>query len=167
MSYCPFFQTLHDETRPVGNLGRGTHYSVLRVPVWHDEFLNRIDRCGFLDFAVIWDEDHDDRVIDAIMMLYVGGLLSPIRYIGERKGTLTVLLAPDAVRDWDPETLQGYIDDINDVCQCLEDPWSANVAGVDEDGHSIIHAPPEKVALYLKNIDMLWQLGVGPRSQTS
>ncbi|MGF6727496.1 hypothetical protein P3T43_006888 [Paraburkholderia sp. GAS41] len=36
MSYCPFFQTLHDETRPVGNLGRGTHYSVLRATatVW-------------------------------------------------------------------------------------------------------------------------------------
>lgn len=166
MSYCSFFQTLHDETRPVGNLGRGTHYSVLRAPVWHDELLNRLDRCAFLDFAVIWDEDHDDRVIDAILMLYVGGLLSPVRYIGERKGTLTVLLAPDVVRDWDPEALQRYIDDINDVCQCLEDPWTANVAGVDGHGHSIIHAPSEKVALYLKNIDMLWQLGVGPRSQT-
>lgn len=167
MSYCPFFQTLHDETRPVGNLGRGTHYSVLRVPVWHDEFLNRIDRCAFLDFAVIWDEDHDDRVIDAVMMLYVGGLLSPVRYIGERKGTLTILLASDRISDWDPEKLQQYRDDISDMCQCLEDPWTAHVAGVGEDGHSIIHAPPDKVALYLKNIDMLWQLGVGPRSQTS
>lgn len=77
MSYCPFLQTLHDDTRPVGNLGRGTHYSVLRAPVWHDELLNRLDRCAFLDFAVIWDEDHDDRVIDAIMMFYVAGLLSP------------------------------------------------------------------------------------------
>ncbi len=56
MSYCHFFQTLYDETHPVGNLGRGTHYSVLRAPVWHDELLNRIARCAFLDFAVIWDE---------------------------------------------------------------------------------------------------------------
>ena len=100
MSDCPFFQTLHDETRPVGNLGRGTHYSVLRAPVWHDEFMNRLERCAFLDFAIIWDEDHDDRVIDAIMVLYISGMLAPVRYIGERKGTLSVLLAPDVVRRW-------------------------------------------------------------------
>jgi hypothetical protein len=141
--------------------------TITPVPVWRDEFLNRIDRCGFLDFAAIWDEDHDDRVIDAIMMLYVGGLLSPVRYIGERKGTLTILLASDLISDWDPEKRQQYRDDISDMCQCLEDPWTAHVAGIGEDGHSIIHASPEKVALYLKNIDMLWQLGVGPRSQTS
>lgn len=166
MSYCPFFQTLHDETHPVGNLGRGTHYSVLRAPVWHDEWLNRLERCGFLDFAVIWDEDHDDRVIDAIMVLYVGGLLSPIRYIGERKGVLSVLLARDVVRNWQPEKLEQYRDDINDVSQSLEDPWSAQVDSVDGRGHSIIHSSSENVATYLKNIDMLWQLGVKPRSET-
>jgi hypothetical protein len=94
-TYCPFFQTQHDETHPVGRFGRGTHYSVLRAPVWHDESTKRLDRCAFLDFAIIWDEDHDDRVIDAIMALYISGLLAPVRYIGERKGTLSVLLAPD------------------------------------------------------------------------
>ncbi|MFV8622352.1 hypothetical protein, partial [Ralstonia pseudosolanacearum] len=117
------------------------------------------------DFAVIWDEDHDDRVIDAIMMLYVAGLLSPIRYIGERKGVLSVLLAPDVVRDWEPKRLDQYRDDINDICQCMEDPWSAHVDSADGREHSIIHASPENVALYLKNIDMLWQLGMGPKTQ--
>lgn len=165
MSYCPFFQTLHDETRPVGNLGRGTHYSVLRVPVWHDESLNRLERCAFLDFAVIWDEDHDDRVIDAIMTLYVTGLLSPVRYIGERKGVLSVLLAPDLVRDSEPGRLEQYRDDINDICQCLEDPWTAQIDSADGQRHSIIHDSAEKVGLYLKNIDMLWQLGVNPKTQ--
>jgi hypothetical protein len=160
MSYCPFFQTLHDETRPVGNLGRGTHYSVLRAPVWHDESMNRLERCAFLDFAIIWDEDHDDRVIDAIMVLYISGLLAPVRYIGERKGTLSVLLAPDVVRNWAPETLKQYRDDINDICQCLEDPWSATVDSTDGHEHSIIHSSAENVATYLKNIDMLWELGV-------
>lgn len=33
MSYSPFFQALHDETGPVSDFGRGTHYSVLRVPM--------------------------------------------------------------------------------------------------------------------------------------
>lgn len=165
MSYCPFFQTLHDETRAVGNIGRGTHYSVLRAPVWHDESLNRLERCAFLAFAVIWDEDHDDRVIDAIMMLYVAGLLSPIRYIGERKGVLSVLLASDVVQGWEPSKLDRYREDVNDICQCLEDPWSAQVDSADDQAHSIIHDSPEKVAIYLKNIDMLWQLGVNPKTQ--
>ncbi|OXC71750.1 hypothetical protein BSU04_14645 [Caballeronia sordidicola] len=30
---------------------------------------------------------------------------------------------------------------------------------MDSSQHSIIHAPAENVATYLKNIDMLWQLG--------
>jgi hypothetical protein len=38
MPYSPFFQALHDE-KPVGHFGRGTNYSVLRMPIWHDERL--------------------------------------------------------------------------------------------------------------------------------
>src|SRR4051812_6684669 len=88
MSYSPFFQTLHDETRPVGQLGRGTHYSILRVPIWQDEWLNLLAQGLLLDFAVIWDEDHDARVMEAVEALYFSGLLSPVRFIGERKGSL-------------------------------------------------------------------------------
>jgi hypothetical protein len=160
MTYCNFFQTLYDETHPVGNLGRGTHYSVLRAPVWHDELLNRIEHCAFLDFAVIWDENHDDRVIDAVMVLYIRGLLPPVRYIGERKGILTVLLAPDVVRNWNADRLEQYRDGISDICQSLEDPWSAQIDIADGQEHSIIHASRENVAVYLTNIDVLWRLGV-------
>ncbi|MFM0503213.1 MULTISPECIES: hypothetical protein [Paraburkholderia] len=140
---------------------------MLRTPVWQDEFLNRLDRCAFLGFAVIWDEDHDDRVIDAVMALYVSGLLSPVRHIGERKSTLTVLLALDVVRKWEPERLKEYGDGIKDICRCMDYPWSAHVDSADGHGHSIIHASPEDVALYPKNIDLLWQLGVGSRTQTT
>lgn len=34
--YSDFFKTLHDEEAPTGNLGRGTHYSVLRAVVFSD-----------------------------------------------------------------------------------------------------------------------------------
>ncbi|WP_341318475.1 hypothetical protein WN982_25915 [Paraburkholderia sp. IMGN_8] len=165
MSYCHFFQTLYDETHPVGKLGRGTHYSVLRAPVWHDELLNRIDRCAFLDFAVVWDEDHDDRVIDAIMVMYISGLLPPVRYIGERKGVLTVLLEPDVARNWEADRLEQYRDEINDICQCLEDPWTAQIDTAEGQEHSIIHTSRADVAVYLKNIDVLWRLGVNPKTQ--
>ncbi|MEX3934590.1 hypothetical protein AB4Y32_22850 [Paraburkholderia phymatum] len=59
-----------------------------------------------------------------LLCAYIGGLLPPVRYIGERKGVLTVLLAPDVVRNWEADRLEQYRDDINDICQCLEDPWT-------------------------------------------
>ena len=76
-TYSPFFQTLYDEQAPVGHLGRGTHYSVLRAAVFHDELgeilpENRYKgpHAKFHDFAVIWDEDHDKRVIEVIEQIY-------------------------------------------------------------------------------------------------
>ena len=159
MPYAPCFQTLHDETRPVGQLGRGTHYSVLRVPTWHDELMNQLEYGRFLDFAIIWDEDHDDRVIDAILIMYLSGLLAPVRFVGERKGVLSILLAPGVIEALDDATFQRYRDDVESVCTSLEDPWTADVSSVDSSQHSIIHAPAADAAIYLKNINMLWQLG--------
>ena len=105
MPYSPFFQPLHDETRPVGHFGRGTHYSVLRVPIWHDERLQPLAQGELLDFAIIWDEDHDERVIEPIEEMYFAGLLAPVRFIGERKGTLSVLIDSAA---WDEKTRRNY-----------------------------------------------------------
>jgi hypothetical protein len=125
----------------------------------HDELLNPLQSATFLDFAIVWDEDHDERIIDAILILYLGGLLAPVRFIGERKGVLSILLAPAVIDAWDEPTLQRYRDDVESVCTSLEDPWTAEVNSVDSSRHSIIHAAPEDVATYLKNIDMLWRLG--------
>lgn len=66
-SYSPLFQTLHDEIHPVGKLGRGAHYSVLRAPIWQSVLLKPLKQGAVLDFAVIWD--HDDGVIGAILVL--------------------------------------------------------------------------------------------------
>ena len=50
--YSPFFQTLYDELAPVGQLGHGTHYSVLRCVVWQDETRMPIPIASALDFAI-------------------------------------------------------------------------------------------------------------------
>jgi hypothetical protein len=34
MSYSPYIETLHDERAPAGHSVHGTHYSILRVPIW-------------------------------------------------------------------------------------------------------------------------------------
>jgi hypothetical protein len=159
MPYSPFIQTLHDETQPVGHLGRGTHYSVLRVPIWQDQWLNPLPRGALLDFAVIWDEDHDERVIQAIEDLYFCGLLAPVRFVGERKGSLSVLIDEKTVQAWDHAALKSYREAVNEVGQSLEDPWPTTVAAVSSSKHSIIHASNEDVTLYLRNIHMLWFLG--------
>ena len=58
--YSPFFHTVYDQSEPVGVLGQGTHYSVLRfVEVVADNPSHTM----FCDFAVIWDEDHDTRIV--------------------------------------------------------------------------------------------------------
>src|SRR4051812_20247485 len=71
--YSEFFQTLHDEQAPVGYLGRGTHYSILRAVVFSDSLAKPLFDARFLDFAVIWDEDHDARIIEPIQKLYFAG----------------------------------------------------------------------------------------------
>jgi hypothetical protein len=92
-TYFPFFKTLHDEQGPIGNLGRGTHYSVLRAVVFHDPKGKVLSEGQFTDFAVIWDEDHDSRVMDPIEEIYRRGLLSSFQMFGERKGAFTAILS--------------------------------------------------------------------------
>ena len=164
MSYSPLFQTLHDETRPIGNLGRATHYSVLRAPVWYDKFMKRTERCAFLDFAVIWDEDHDTRVIDVIMDLYTSGKLSPIKYIGERKGALSILLDPEVALNWDLGILEQYCTYVQNLCGCIDgDYWSSDVKGFGDSEPSLVFGSGGKISAYLNNIDILWELGVKPK----
>lgn len=122
MSYSPFFQALHDETQPVGHLGRGTHYSVLRVPIWHDERLKPLPQGDLLDFAIIWDEDHDTRVIEPIEEMYFAGLLAPVRFVGERKGTLSVLIDSETPA-WDEKSQRNYDAAVRRTSQSLDDPW--------------------------------------------
>jgi hypothetical protein len=129
------------------------------VPIWQDQWLNPLPRGSLLDFAVIWDEDHDERVIQVIEDLYFCGLLAPVRFVGERKGSLSVLIDERTVQAWDHAALKGYREAVNDVGQGLEDPWPTTVDTVSGSKHSIIHASKEDVTLYLRNIHMLWFLG--------
>lgn len=164
MCYSPCFQTLHDETRPVGRLGRGTHYSVLRVPIWQDQWLKPLSQGLLLDFAIIWDEDHDERVMELVEALYFDALLAPVRFIGERKGSLSVLIDTKTVEAWDETALCNYREVVSAISQALEDPWPATVDVVTGRDHSIIHAPSDDVTTYLKHIDLLWQLGAKART---
>ena len=70
--YSPFFQTLHDERSPAGHLGDGTHASILRAMVFSDPYQRPLSGGIEVDFAVIWDADHDTRVIKAVEAYFIG-----------------------------------------------------------------------------------------------
>lgn len=136
---------------------------MLRVPIWHDDWLKSLPQGEVLDFAIIWDEDHDTRVIEPIEEMYFAGLLAPVRFIGERKGTLSILIGSETAA-WDEKTRRNYHAAVNRISQRLDDPWPVIVAPVFGSGPeaSIVQGEPDEIATYLKNILLLWKLSRRP-----
>ena len=164
-SYSPFFQTLHDETHPTGHLGRGSHYSVLRAIVWHGPDRQILPKAHYLDFAVIWDEDHDTRAIHAVELLYKRGWLSSAIIVGERKAGFTFLMRDDLYASTSVNEREKFQAELDDLMQSLpDDPWNGYLGSIHADGDSIINDAPDKAQLYLRTVEMLWQLGVKPIS---
>lgn len=157
--YLPFAETLYDQDAPVGELGRGTHYSVLRVLSWTDAHGIPTLVAGNQDLAVVWDEDHDDRVMTVVERLYAERLLYPVMFIGERKGLLTVIVAPHFTSQlhWFESVVESIAQEL------IGDPWATEVNVYPEPG-SIISDSGERVVTYLKHIDALWQLGFKQRT---
>ena len=168
-AYSSLFACLHDEPAPVGYLGRGTHYSVFRSVEWLDVVRAPLRLPQIHDFAVIWDEDHDTRVIEVLEGIYMAGLLSPIQFIGERKGTLTVIVAAKFYYADREASLDEYIRRLNDISANTSnrDSWPAEVGMFDRSPGSphqtevrgLISADEHRVIIYLRNIDSLWSLG--------
>lgn len=159
VSYSPFFQILYDEPKPTDRAGGGAHYSVLRAPIWHDDLLNPLPHGDLLDFAVIWDQDHDLRVMAAIEEMYFGGLLSPVRFIGERDGRLSVLIAARTVELWSESMLLDYRAAVSRLSHGIAEPWSSTVDHIFGRDHSIMEGAAEEVDTYLDDIQLRWQLG--------
>ncbi len=168
--YSTLFSCLYDEPEPVGSLGRGTHYSVLRSVEWLDVTRRPLAIPQVHDFAVIWDEDHDIRVIDAIERIYMAGLLSPVQFIGERKGSLYAIVAAKFYFLGSAEDTKAYEKAIEAITQDQPDTWTAYVGSFDRSPGSphqtqldaIISDDEHRVRLYLANIDSLWRLGTKP-----
>lgn len=146
--YSDFFATLYDEKGPVGELGRGTHYSVLRAVLWEAE------PC-FHDFAVVWDEDHDIRIIWVIEQLYARRLLAPVLVVGERKGGVSVITSA--------EQTPSYRRQVEEVTTSVpSDSFSSDVEAIAAGTASIVNADDARVRAYLAGICALWSLGSKP-----
>lgn len=166
-AYSQIFACLYDQSAPVGELGRGTHHSVFRSIEWREIDGDFRDSGREHNFAVIWDEDHDDRIIQLIESLHMTGLLWPIVFIGERKGVVTILtwqdIDPTKERgDWWQVTTEIVAHAIRN------DPWTVEYGtfwrdpankGKMTDPRKIIDDDIDLVHAYLQSIDVLWQLG--------
>lgn len=175
--YSQYLYCLYDEPGPVGRIGAGTHYSVFRSLTWHSEKGERLSEAADHKFAVIWDEDHDTRIIPCLEALLVAGLLHHIAFVGERKGGVTIVLDSYSAaflegagrKDWEASITR----EINRVVEKMfEDSWSCNFGDLAETisddrggGNATFHGMliqdgPAKIDTYLRNIDNLWQLGI-------
>ena len=173
-TYSTLFACLYDQAQSVGFLGRGTHYSIMRATQWRDEFGNSIDHPMIHDFAVIWDEDHDERVINLVERLHLAGLLWPVVFLGERKGGLSLLLHMHAnmshvVGDDYIGRVQTICNDVNgdvwncDIGQFHRDP--ANLDNLTRPG-ALINDHETMVVAFLQGIDVSWNLGIKKSAST-
>lgn len=165
-AYSTLFSCLYDEDGPVGRLGRGTHYSIFRSIEWLNVERKQLTLPEVHDFAVVWDEDHDTRIIPLVENIYMAGLLSPVQFIGERKGTLTVLVA--ARYRWHGLEFDQYEQRLNEISRNMGgDVWPVEVGEFDRQPGSwhqtnlrgIINDTDDRVYTYLRTVDMLWGLG--------
>jgi hypothetical protein len=143
--YSHFFSTVFDQTEGIGTLGRGTHYSILRAVLLEPA-------AKFHDFAVIWDEDHDLRIVWILEQIYAQRLLMPILAIGERKGGITVLTNGQEQSDYARSLAEI-------VGRIPSDAFSLEIERFSVASSMIINASDERVRGYLAGIDALWSLG--------
>jgi hypothetical protein len=110
----------------------------------------------------VWDEDHDERVLEVLSLIHGEGFLAPILFIGERKGTLTVLLEEDAAVKLGTEGIEQLTERLRPLANVDNDVLSVHVAAYGANSTGIIQASQDDVDTYLANIDLLWRLGLKP-----
>lgn len=169
-AYSTLFSCRYDQAEPVGSIGRDAHHSIFRCVEWLDVTLAPLKIPVIHDFAVIWDEDHDERIIKVIEAIYMNSALAPVIFIGERKGSLQVIVDAKLMHSDPNKDIDEYrakIQRIVDKALGDNDYWSVNIGTYDRDPschnqldtQGIIQDTPARVVPYLKSIDALWDLG--------
>lgn len=170
-TYSTLFSCLYDEPAPIGSIGRGCHYSVFRSVEWLDVTRSPLALPEIHDFAVIWDEDHDTRIINVVERIYLAGLLSPIQFVGERKGFFTAIVAARFYYWGEEQIIESYTQALANVVRtAVSDSWTTEVGLFDRspgsphqtDLKGLIAASEHRSITYVRNIDSLWNLGTKP-----
>lgn len=164
--YSRLLHCLYDEQASIKN--HGHHYSIFRGIDCRDIELKPTALPRVHDFAVLWDDDHDQRIIPVLEEVLMSGLLPGIQFVGEHKGELTILLA--ARTYWAIADMEAYKQRVTRLSKASGDFWSVRVGMYDHSpgnlrtGHQcdfeeIIGSSAEETHAYLFTIDTTWKLG--------
>jgi len=125
-TYSTFFTCLHDEDREVASCLPA--YSVFRAIDSRDVTRKPTDRPRVHDFVVIWDDDHDTRIIAVIEEMLMAGLLPGVQFISEHKGTLSIILASPTFWTNDLEVFKAQV---SKLTAAAGDYWNVEVGMID------------------------------------
>lgn len=109
----------------------------------------KVMRPAFHDFAVLWDGDHDRRIIWYAEKLFEADLLQQVVFIGECKATVTIYTATPPSDGFEAETQKIASVAPSDNFSCFTELFGSSPL---MEGH----------AAYLEGIRALWQLGPKP-----
>ncbi|KRE90823.1 hypothetical protein ASG87_01420 [Frateuria sp. Soil773] len=165
-TYSSFFQCLFDQPDRPGDRFYGA-FSVFRAIDSRDVEQRPTHLPHIHDFAVIWDDDHDTRIIAVIEEMLMAGLLPGVQFIGEHKGSLTVILAARTYWKIDVEAytkrveaLTGAVGDFWNVRLGMYDHGKGNLRiGHQCDFQEILGLDGEAEHAFLYTIDSMWNLG--------
>lgn len=164
-AYSTFLQCLYDQSSPV--VPHYGHYSIFRAIDSRDVTQKPTLLPRVHDFAVIWDDDHDRRIIPVIEEMLMAGLLPGVQFLGEHKGTLTIILA---ARTYWLIDLDSFTANVLDLTKAVGDVWDIRVGMFDHSPNSlrtgqqcdfqgILGLAEDATHAYLLAIDGMWRLG--------
>lgn len=165
--YSSIFKCLCDERNPL--IPSYFHYSVFRSYEYRNVCNEPVDKPLIHDFAILWDDDHDERVIKAAENIYLSGLMSPIQFIGEHKGELTIIVAAKAWFSF--EEPEAYVQAVrNAAFRVGDDQWTVKAGMFDSsdrnfnlrhqtDLSQILGIDPVVEHTHILSINDRWELG--------
>ena len=157
--YKTFFKTLYDGVTPADYIGKSTHYTFLRCVIWHDHMLAPLKKGKYLDFAIIWNDNHNDLLISFIEDLYINGLLSPSIFVGERNGIFTLITQENSIFTTHNGDITEYEFAIQNISERLHAPWSTKIFPYLSRELDII-CDSYDCASFLEELKHQWQLGI-------
>lgn len=163
--YSTFFHCLHDQPEMTGRYFGA--YSIFRAIDSRDVEQRPAPLPHVHDFAVIWDDDHDTRIIPVLEEMLMAGLLPGVQFIGEHKGTLTIILAARTYWKIDGE---AYTKRVEALTAAAGDCWNVRLGMYDHapgnlrrghqcDFQEIVGIGDEAEHAFLFTIDTMWKLG--------
>ncbi|WP_157078277.1 hypothetical protein [Sphingobium abikonense] len=160
--YSNLFSCLYDQKGSIETNGGNPPYSVFRSTQSRNKAGDTTCEMTIHDFAVIWDEDHDERVICAIERLHLLGLLWPVVIAFESRGLLTLVLQGDL------PVPENYRSLAHNACNNgLNDVWQTKLATYNRP-HPFHFQPNQNTlpdfdpdaASFVFAIDRQWKLGL-------